>query len=667
MMRRLTRLRFTENSAPLALIVLALLAFGLFLGWMGFYWDDWVWIYFARRFGPASLLQIDRAYRPLAGVVLWLGEMLSGGSPLGWQVYNLVLRLLTALSFWWLLRRLWPQHGQQGTWAALLFLVYPGFTHQYVSVNTSRHLLPYALFLLSLGLMVQAQRSPQKLTTCTTASLLLSLAAMLTSEYYYGLELARPLVLWLTAAGTPERFKHTFKRWLPYLLLLIFAFIWRYWVSRYYNYEVTALAGLTGRPLQTARQLVVNLFTGITHTLVSAWVTVFQFPAVAEWGQRVVLYAWGIGLLAGIGSFIYLFCLDTDKIKGNFSGQAVLLGLGALLVGGLPFLVTQLSIEASFPNNRALLPMMFGAVLLLVGLLDLLPGRTVKVALLAAALGLVTAHNYYTALEFKVDWAAQQRFFQQLSWRAPAIEPGTALLTVEVPIRFSSDNSLSGPLNQMFGQQPLDEQELPYLLYYLDLRLGRTQGLQSLEPGKPIEKAIHLVQFKGSTSQALVLYYHPPRCLRLLHPVYDQRYPQLPELLQEALPLSDLALVSPDGDAREQLAQVFGQQLPADDWCTAFEQADLARQLGDWPAVVEIGEKTLEEFNPYHPSELLPFIQAYAHTGDIERARELTEQAAQDPEMSDMLCRTWGELAGEVPLPSEQLDRVETLLGCDLR
>jgi hypothetical protein len=67
---------------------------------------------------------------------------------------------------------------------------------------------------------------------------------MLTSEYYYGLELLRPLVLWLVIAGVPKRLKRALKNWLPYLALLVAVFLWRYWVSKNYNYEITALSGL---------------------------------------------------------------------------------------------------------------------------------------------------------------------------------------------------------------------------------------------------------------------------------------------------------------------------------------------------------------------------------------------------------------------------------------
>lgn len=669
-LKKLTRIRFPLWTALLALDAAALLAYGLYLGWLGFYWDDWIWMYFSGRFGAATMLQIDRAYRPLAGVVLWLGSALFGENPLGWQVYNLALRLLTAIAFWWFLRRTWPKHGQQAAWAALLFLVYPGFTHQFVAVNSSRHIAPYALFLVSLGCTAAAIRDERRSRGWTWAALITSLLAMLTSEYFYGLELTRLLVIWLAMEDTQwrERLRRTFRRWLPYLLLVLTLFAWRFWVSQSYNYEVSAVDELVGQPLQGLWLLLRNLFSGIYHTLVSAWGTVLQFPNPAEWGSRVLLYYWVIVSLSALALFVYLLLLQPEDERHpgrRFSLQAVLLGGAALLAGGLPFLVTQLSIEASFPNNRALLPMTFGAALLLIGLLDLIPARAIKVALLTAALGLVMGRAYYTALEFKLDWTAQQRFFQQLSWRAPGIRPGTALLTVEMPVKYSSDNSLSGPLNQFYTEQAIADGELPYLLYYLDLRLGREKGLQSLEADTPIEKTIHLVQFEGSTSQAVVLYYDPPGCLRLLDPGYDQYLPDLPPLLQEALPLSDLSLVSPHGESAAAVDRVYGPGANVIDHCYYVEKADLLRQSGDWYAIVGLArEVDFQEFE--RPAELVPFIQAYAHTGDLVDALALTEMAAQDPQMHQMLCHIWTQLVSEVPLDAGHVAEIEFLRACQI-
>lgn len=658
----------SPKSVPLAVIALALLAYGLYLGWLGFYWDDWVWMYFLQRFGPAALLQIDRAYRPLAGYVLALGGWLFGEHPLGWQIYNLCLRLLTTLSFWWLLRRLWPYHGQQTAWASLLFLVYPGFTHQFVAVNTSRHLASYIPFLLSLGLMVIAVRRPAVSIIHTSAALIFSLVAMLTSEYFYGLELVRPFVLWLLLPRTAvsEMMKKVWRRWLPYFSLLLLVFGWRLWVSRSFNYEVTFLTSISTDPITAVWKLMQNLASGIYHTLISAWATVLQFPQRMEWGDRVVLYFWLMAVFTSLAYFFYLYLLKKDAAKSGFCRQSILLGGAALLLAGLPFLVTQLSIEASFPNNRSLLPMSFGAVLLLIGLIDLIPLQRLKLIVLALMLGLVTARHYYTALEFRLDWAAQQRFFQQLNWRVPDLAADTALLTVEVPIKFSSDNSLSGPLNHLYATNPPAEGQLDYLLYYLDLRLGRSKGLQKLGPDVPINKIIHLVTFSGSTSQAVVLYYAPPRCLRILHPLYDQYYPALPELLQQALPLSDLSRIDPDAPANDRLFALFDSQHLQPDWCYYFERADLARQHADWSAIVELGDTALKRYQPYHATELIPFIQAYALTGNLQTALELNDVALNTPDMAPILCRIWGDIAVHSALPPQEINQLEEQLGCSL-
>ncbi|MFC1936874.1 hypothetical protein ACFLYP_04335, partial [Chloroflexota bacterium] len=111
LLEKLPPKKFGPNSVPWILILFAILAFGLYLGWVGFYWDDWIWVYFSHQLGPDSLTLIDQAHRPLAGQVLRLGAALAGESPLGWQVYNFVFRILTALSFWWMLRQLWPDKG----------------------------------------------------------------------------------------------------------------------------------------------------------------------------------------------------------------------------------------------------------------------------------------------------------------------------------------------------------------------------------------------------------------------------------------------------------------------------------------------------------------------------------------------------------------------------
>ena len=102
-------MKISHRSTPLAFLVVCILAYGLYIFWMGFYWDDWPWVWFSHVMGPQGMLRIDLEHRPLSGMVLWAGSILTGESTIGWQIYNLIFRWLTAASLYWMLQILWPR------------------------------------------------------------------------------------------------------------------------------------------------------------------------------------------------------------------------------------------------------------------------------------------------------------------------------------------------------------------------------------------------------------------------------------------------------------------------------------------------------------------------------------------------------------------------------
>ena len=123
LLSKLRTLHFSWWTYSLAILFLGVLAYGIHIPFMGFYWDDWPWIWFSNVMGPAGMLRIDIEHRPITGVVLWLGSILAGNNPVGWQIYNLVLRLVGAVSLGWFLKKLWPRQREQIIWVVLLFLI----------------------------------------------------------------------------------------------------------------------------------------------------------------------------------------------------------------------------------------------------------------------------------------------------------------------------------------------------------------------------------------------------------------------------------------------------------------------------------------------------------------------------------------------------------------
>jgi uncharacterized membrane protein len=109
-------------------------------------------------------------------------------------------------------------------------------------------------------------------------------------------------------------------------------------------------------------------------------------------------------------------------------------------------------------------------------------------------------------------------------------------------------------------------------------------------------------------------------------------------------------------------AEIFGPQNSGS-WCYYFEKADLARQQNDWQQVIELGEEGFASGDyPNDPLERFPFIEAYAHTGDWQRALEQSRLAAGvAPVYEIVVCRLWERIAVEAPAGSPRDAAVQTI------
>jgi hypothetical protein len=628
---------------------------------MGFYWDDWPWMFFSHILGPKSLIEIDLEHRPVSSLMLWLGAEFLGETPINWQLLALMLRWFTGFALWWALLKIWPSRVEKATWIAFIFLVFPSFTQQFVSVNSSRHLFAMVLFCFSLGVMVWSLRRLDWYWQLSFASMILALIGMLTSEYYYGLELVRPVVIWLVIQEKKRvgRLRTLFKYWAPYLLLTCLLFCWRYIISKDVNYQISVIDQLRANPQISIINLLTTIIQDMFEVSVVSWSQVFAFPSPDEFGTRKTFFYWGLVLVCASLVFVYLYKFRGDSDNKNWSKQAVGLGLWSLFWGGLPFLATGLEIKLAFPADRGTLPLMFGGSIFMIGLLDLfIKPRITKILLLSVFIGLAAGMHFQIAISYQRDWNYQVAFFRQLSWRIPGMREGSSLLTQELPIVYSTDNSLAAPLNWIYATD-IPDNSMPYNIVYLDLRLG--SSIPELKKGLIISRDYRILDFKGSLDDAIVIYHQPPGCLRVLDPKYDARYPQLPELLVEALPFSNLnqILVRPDEAARMP-TKLFGS-TPEVSWCYYFEKADLARQQGDWQQISELGDVAFQlDDSPNHASERIPFIQGYAFTDRWDRAVELTvETITINKSMEPMLCSIWGDVYKYTPPSNERENAIK--------
>jgi hypothetical protein len=335
----------------------------------------------------------------------------------------------------------------------------------------------------------------------------------------------------------------------------------------------------------------------------------------------------------------------------------------ALFLAGWPFWLTQLPVGLEYPNSRFALPFMLGASLLIAGLTHLIPGKEwLRSVVLALLVALGAGYHFQVANAYRRDTTVQKNLFWQMTWRAPSIKPNTALLCNDLPTHFSSDNSLTAPLNWIYASG-MTGTEMPYVLYYTSIRMDHLDGLI---PGSPIIQNYHAATFRGNTSQVLALYYEPPGCVRVLDPEIDPYNQTLPALQRQAAALStpqEIIQSVPDEFSAKPMEKILGPE-PSHGWCYYFERADLARQVGDWQSVVDLGNFAFASGDyPNDPVERFPFIEGYAHTGSWEEALFLSREAAGiSPLVKPALCHLWWRIDREASDQGEKTEIVETAL-----
>jgi hypothetical protein len=647
------------------LLVVGLLAYGVSIPWLGFYWDDFPLAWIAHQYGSEGLARYFSTNRPYWGLLYQFTTPILGSTPWHWQVFALFWRWVTAVLFWWLIRLAWPHQKTAALWGSLLFLLYAGFSQQFISLVYSHFFIILSAFLLSLACTLLVLRRPAwtnwKKGAVTGLALLLSLVNLISMEYFFLLDLLRPLLIWAVLSRENgdwrSRLKQTALTWLPYLLVFLGAGLWRAFFFPYQtqNYQPLLLQQLKTQPLAALSGLAAAALRHIGLAGFEAWGRIFQLPDSQEIsGRSFLIY---MLVLAGGALLTFGFLLlqnrepeDEARQRRQAAWQMVWMGLLAMLVAGGPFWVTSMNTGLVFPADRFNLPFALGSSLALVGLFSLLPrDRRVNFALallVSLTTGFAAAHQFQNSISYRRDWSLQKGFFWQMSWRMPQLDPGTTLIAHELDVTHYSDNSLTGPLNWIYAPDNHTTQ-MSYMLYYPTVRLGA--GLPGLEKGLPIDQNYLAARFLGSTDQAVALVYNPPACLRVLDPALDSKNWMVPEEIRKALPLASTQPIH-DGPALSLPEELFGVE-PEHTWCYYFEKADLARQQEDWQKVVELGDQafSLGDY-PNDPSERLPFIEGYAHTGNWEQALDLSRQTAKiTPVMNPVLCQLWKRLEQDTP------------------
>ncbi len=209
-----------------------------------------------------------------------------------------------------------------------------------------------------------------------------------------------------------------------------------------------------GAPFSAALRLVQIALQDFVQVTLFAWTNTIA-PDTLLLNATMTWVGWAVGLVAAV------FCVwgaghwvgePVSPAGQSFARQSIILGMAAVLLGGLPVWLTNRQVIVGLWSDRFTLAMMFGAVMLLVGIVEWLGERPLrKTLVLSVFLLLAVAAHTRTIYKFHLHWEQQRSYFWQLVWRVPELERGTALLAPELPFSYVADYSLSFALNTIYG------------------------------------------------------------------------------------------------------------------------------------------------------------------------------------------------------------------------
>jgi hypothetical protein len=617
-------------------------AFGLLLPSLGFYWDDWRVVYIAQQGDLDALWRFFQYDRPLSAWTYILTLPVLGLNPLHWQFFNLGLRILVAALMWLTLREVWPKRRFTVAAAALLFAVYPSFTQQFIALSYSQHFIAYGLFFFSLWAMLRAETSPRR-WAWTVAALAAAAGHLATMEYFAGLELTRPLLVFLFWFERGDKVsaarRKAWRTWLPYLGTLLAFFVWRLFFAGVINdpNRPSLLTELRAAPLSTLASFVEKSVADLIYILISPWDATLH-PSLIAFSDASRLLSLGLSVLVAAMVFWLLqaqlarSAVDKQR-EGGWGKRVIWLGLAAILLGMLPVRLAERELAGGLFSDRFTLPALFGAALVWVGVARVAMRAHVYRALLVAALvGLSVGMHARVANDYRWDWEEQRREYWQLYWRAPALAANTALVFDGAFSAYVSEYAAAFAINTLYDAPAAADGRLPYwLLDFYD---------DPLEAGQDIQFDLRNYRFEAERTD--VLYFDlssSDHCLWLLSEA-DAHNSDADAPMRAVAGESQLGRIGLNGSAPD--AVIFGPE-PEHGWCYYFQKISLAVQMEDWDTALALWQEAqAANLRPNNQFEVLPVLRAMVASGDVDMAGALSLDAlSKQQNVRAALCAFW--------------------------
>ncbi|WKZ36467.1 MAG: hypothetical protein QY332_00830 [Anaerolineales bacterium] len=622
------------------------------IGDLTYYRDDWYYIYDGMIGGAKVFHEMFRIDRPARGYFFELYFLLFGPNPLAYHIGAFLWRGLSAVGALWIFNMLWPKDGKFSFFAALLFAIYPGYFWWFSAIEYQPMIASLALQVFSIAFTLKAIESknrPAKIAYLPGA-ILTGWAYIALVDYAIGMEAFRFLCVYLfvnrgAQIDYGKRFVTTLKAWSWTLIIPLGFIIWRMF---FFTNERKAtdvggqLSVFIGNPVATSMDWFFQLYNSLLNLGVLAWIN--QFPAFMQ-GLRLRDTAVGL-LIAGVVILLVVFAemrmkpsvqgSDRDATQDKVRREALLLGGVGMVFGVLPVILANRYVNITGFSHYGL-PASLAAAVFMIAFLDSLSLQRVRNAAIYVVVGLAALAHYGIGMHAVAEETALQKFWWQVSWRAPALRAGTTLV-VHYPLPgMGGGYGLMEAANVIYFPEPTGQTPVPYPIAGLTLS---GEHLQDILEGTRYDQTryrSHTVDFDYGN----LLVISQPTLTSCVH-VIDGSQPLISahDPVNVALVASSSKIENVITDAEFALPPeyVYGEE-PEHGWCYYFQKAELASQLANWEQAAALGQEAIRlELSPEDRVEWLPFLKAYAITGHAERLEQLAKRVIGDRSLRRQAC-----------------------------
>lgn len=650
----------------LFLLIISAVVYLPHIGNLTYYKDDWYYVYDGMIAGAKVFHEMFRIDRPARGFFFELYFSLFGANPLPWHLGAFLWRGLSAVGALWIFNILWKENRKFNFIAALLFAIYPGYFWWISAIEYQPMIASLALQVISIAFTLKAIQSQNKIEKAAyiVGSILIGWMYIVLVDYAIGMEVFRFIAVFLLVnrdaqSSIWKRLLAAVKAWAWAVVIPLGIIIWRVF---FFTNERKAtdigsqLSVFFGSPVATTIDWFFQIYNSLLNLSVLAWID--QFPAFI---QLMRLRDTAIGIvLAVIVVLLVIFVERRIKFSAESKAEdgaqlqvmheALTLGGLGMILGILPVVMANRTVNISGFSHYGL-PASLAAAIFMAAVIELISIQRVRTVMMYVVAAFAVLSHFGIATTAVTEETALQNFWRQVSWRVPALRPGTTLV-IHYPLPGMGDGgyALMEAANVIYFPEFTGEIPVHYPVSGLTLNSETLPGI--LDGTQVVESGYRSHTYTLDYSNVLVL--SQPTLNSCVHVIYGAQ-----PLISEYDPLN-VSLVAPqskienvivDAEPVAPPVSIFGKETERG-WCNYFQAADLAAQIGDWEKVSALGDEAIAlSLSPEDRVEWLPFLKGYAINGDAETLKQLARRVIGEKAIRLQVCEMLSSI--EQPLAED--------------